>query len=178
MRSRRARFCPLCAAPLALREVGGRQRPRCPECRFVLYENPASAAAGLVLDPRGAVLLVRRAIEPFKGQWAIPAGYQEADEDPTGAVVREVLEETGIEVQVERLVDLIHVPEDARKPANVAVFLCRSLGGAPTPGHDAAEAAWFDLDDLPLELGFDNESRILRRLMAGGDLHDELPPRA
>jgi hypothetical protein len=61
---------------------------------------------------------------------------------------------------------------------NVAVFLCRSLGGVPTPGHDAVEAAWFDLDDLPLELGFDNESRILRRLMAGGDLHDELPPRA
>jgi ADP-ribose pyrophosphatase YjhB (NUDIX family) len=150
---------------------------RCPDCRFVLYENPASASAGLVLDPRGRVLLVRRAIEPFKGAWAIPAGYQEADEDPPAAVVREVREETGIAVRVVRLVDLIHVPDDARKPANVAVFLCRAEGGAPCPGHDAAEAAWFALGELPRELGFDNGPRILGRLMAGGDLHDEVRAR-
>ncbi|MDP6410140.1 MAG: NUDIX domain-containing protein, partial [Planctomycetota bacterium] len=137
MWSRRARFCPLCSSALAIREVGGRPRPRCLECRFVLYENPASASAGLVLDPDGRVLLVRRAIEPFKGLWAIPAGYQEADEDPPAAVVREVREETAIDVRVVRLVDLIHVPDDARKPANVAVYLCRGARGAPPARHHA-----------------------------------------
>ncbi len=80
----------------------GRARVRCSACNFVLYENPAAASAGLVLDEHGRVLLVRRAIEPFRGQWALPAGYQEIDEPPDETAVREVLEESGIQVACSR----------------------------------------------------------------------------
>jgi len=165
-----ARFCPLCGAELAFARIEGRRRRRCPACAFVLYENPASAAAGVVLDAAWRVLLIRRALEPFRGAWALPAGYQEADEEPGDTVVREVREETGLSVAVVRLLDLIHVCEDARKPANVAVFQCRPLDGALRPGHDALEAAWFELGALPADLGFDNGARILRRLLPEGDL--------
>jgi ADP-ribose pyrophosphatase YjhB (NUDIX family) len=159
-----ARHCPLCAAQLALADVEGRTRKRCPECGFVLFLNPASAAAGAVLDDAGRVLLVRRGIEPFKGCWALPAGYQEADEDPAAGLAREIREETGIEVEVTELIDLLFVPDDPRKPANVAVFRCRPTGGELHPGHDALEAAWFPLDALPRPLGFENNERILQRL--------------
>ena len=89
----RAKHCPLCGAALVLAEVGGRERPSCSACSFVLYRNPASAAAGAVLDGGGRVLLVRRGIEPFRGDWALPAGYQEVDETPEQTAVREVHED-------------------------------------------------------------------------------------
>jgi len=159
-----AKHCPICSAELADSEVGGRARRRCARCAFVLYSNPACAAAGVVLNERGEVLLVRRAIEPFRGFWALPAGYQEIDEEPAATVVREVLEEAGVHIEVHGLLDLLFVCDDPRKPANVAVFLCRSLGGEPRPGEEESEAAWFPLDRLPAEIGFDNYPRILGRL--------------
>jgi ADP-ribose pyrophosphatase YjhB (NUDIX family) len=171
-----ARFCLLCGNELVNRDVEGRLRLRCTRCEFVLYRNPASAAAGVVLDEHGRVLLIRRAIEPFKGFWALPAGYQEHDEHPGLTAAREVREETGVEVRIVRLLDLIFVPEDPRKPANVAVFLCRPTGGVLRAANDAAEAAWFDLARLPSELGFQNGPRILERLVPGGDLHALILP--
>ena len=166
MWSRRAKFCLLCATPLERATVEGRSRLACPavDCRFVVYENPASAAAAVVRDAAGRVLLIRRRIEPYRGAWALPAGYQEADESPEDTLIREVGEETGIAIEVDRLFDLIFVPDDHRKPANVAVYLCRPVGGELRAGHDAAEARWFALDDLPDEIGFDNRARILSRL--------------
>lgn len=164
MWQRRAKHCPLCAAPLAPAELDGRRRARCPACEFVLYENPAAASAGLVLDASSRVLLVRRAIEPFRGSWALPAGYQEIDERPEQTAVREVREESGIEVEVLALVDLVFVPEDARRPANVAVFLCRPIGGSLIPGEDVLEAGWFACESLPGDLGFANGPLILEAL--------------
>lgn len=139
-------------------------RRRCRRCAFVLYGNPASAAAGVVFNELGQVLLVRRAIEPFRGFWALPAGYQEIDEEPHVTVAREVLEEAGVEVEVHGLLDLLFVCDDPRKPANVAVFLCHAVGGALSPGREESEAAWFALDGLPSDIGFDNYRRILGRL--------------
>ena len=165
MWQRRAKHCPLCAAALIQGALEGRSRARCSECTFVLYENPAAASAGLVIDAQGRVLLVRRAIEPFRGQWALPAGYQEIDEPPEDAAVREVLEESGIRVEVLSLFDLIFVPEDLRRPANVAIYLCRPVGGELCAGEDALEAAWFALEELPPDLAFDNGPRILARLL-------------
>ena len=159
-----AKHCPLCSAELGVSPVGGRDRLRCPRCAFVLYSNPACAAAGVVFNTRGEVLLVRRAIEPFQGYWALPAGYQEIDEDPAATVVREVLEEAGVEVEGHGLLDLLFVCNDPRKPANVAVFLCKEVGGVLRPGEEESEAAWFPLDELPAEIGFDNYPRILGRL--------------
>jgi 8-oxo-dGTP diphosphatase len=161
---RRAKHCPLCGAHLARGDVEGRERVRCEQCPFVLYENPASAAAGIVLDAQRRVLLIQRAIEPYKGCWALPAGYQEINEAPSATVIREIHEECGIEVEVLELFDLLFVPEDERRPANVAVYLCRQVGGILRPGEDALDARWFDLAELPANLGFDNGRRILDRL--------------
>ncbi len=130
----------------------------------MLYLNPASAAAGVVLNERGEVLLVRRAIEPFRGFWALPAGYQEIDEDPSETIVREVREEAGVEIEVHGLLDLLFVGDDPRRPANVAVFLCLATAGTPRPGLEETEARWFALDELPSRIGFDNYARILERL--------------
>ena len=164
MWQRRAKHCPLCSEPLARAVLEGRERVRCTRCAFVLYENPACAAAGMVLDEQGRILLVRRAIEPFRGHWALPAGYQEIDEQPFETAVREVAEESGIVVEVVELVDLLFVPAHPVKPANLAVYLCRPIGGSLRRGEDTLEAAWFDPSVLPADMGFENGPRILRWL--------------
>jgi ADP-ribose pyrophosphatase YjhB (NUDIX family) len=161
----RAQYCPVCAAPLSEALVDGRPRRRCSACTFVLYQNPASAAAGVILDRDHRVLLVRRAIEPFRGHWALPAGYQEIEEHPTETVRREVEEETGLVVEAYRLIDLIFVPDDPRRPANLAVYLCRVLGGRLSASDDAEAAEWFPLDGLPDPIGFGNRERILDPLL-------------
>jgi len=164
MGSSQANHCPLCGAPLCAARIEGRERPRCTRCRFVLYLNPAGAAAAVVVDGRGRVLLIRRALDPFKGTWTLPAGYQEIDEEPARTAEREAREESGLEIRAEALLDLVFVPDDPRKPANLAVYLCRVVGGSLCPGDDALDAAWFELDHLPSEIGFENRRLVLDRL--------------
>jgi 8-oxo-dGTP diphosphatase len=159
-----AKYCVLCGAELILAQVGGRSRKRCSSCKFVMYLNPASASAGVVLDDSNRVLLIRRALAPFEGSWALPAGYQEVDEDPRQTVVREVFEETGVRAEVVGLLEVLFIPDDPRKPANVTVFRCRQVGGTLAAGDDALEAAWFALDALPENLGFQSNAELLERV--------------
>jgi phosphoribosylformylglycinamidine cyclo-ligase len=178
------RHCPLCGSRLVPERIEGRERARCPSCRFVDYQSPAGAAAGVVLDGAGGVLLIRRALEPHRGDWALPAGYQEADETPQRAAEREVREETGLEVEAGALLELCYVPGSGRRPANLAVYLCRWIGGELEPGDDALEARWFPLHALPANVGFDNTRRILERLCAdareahGTQMENEAAPKA
>ena len=156
-------FCPLCGGACAPARVHDRERRRCERCGFVVYLNPASASAALVL--RGEdVLLVRRAIDPFKGWWGLPAGYQEYDETPEETVVRETREETGLDVEVERLYAVLYTRDDPRKRANLIAYLCRVQGGVLAAGDDAVEAAFFPLRALPEPIAFANNRVLLERL--------------
>jgi phosphoribosylformylglycinamidine cyclo-ligase len=130
----------------------------------VHFENPASAAAGLVVDAQGRVLLVRRRLAPHSGDWALPGGYQDADEEPTATAVREIREETGLSVEPLELFDVVFVPGGERRPANLTVYLCCVLAGTLAAGDDVFDARFFDLGALPERIGFDNRERILARL--------------
>jgi ADP-ribose pyrophosphatase YjhB (NUDIX family) len=160
----KARFCPWCAAALVRADAYGRERLVCTACPFVLFANPVGAAAAIVVDSARRVLLVRRAFEPHAGCWALPAGYQEIDEPPALTAEREVCEETGVEVRTVALLDLVFVPDDPRKPANVALYLAVPVAGRAEGRDDALDADWFALDRLPRDLGFPSTARVLERL--------------
>jgi 8-oxo-dGTP diphosphatase len=129
----------------------------------VLYANPAAASCAVVVRGRD-VCLVRRRIEPYRGHWTLPAGFQEYDESPLDAAVREAREECGLEVEVVRLLDVFYTTDDARKRGNLAVFLARPVGGSLRAGDDALEAGFFGIDELPDPIGFVNNRRILELL--------------
>ncbi len=160
---RKASFCPLCGAPLTERPIEDRPRKWCGACRFVLYENPAAAAATLVLDG-SRVVLTRRATAPYRGTWTLPAGYQEVDETPVETAVRETREETGLEVEAFGLYDLLYTDDDPRKKGILAVYLCRPVGGELRAADDADDARWFELGALPTPIGFVNNRRVLERV--------------
>lgn len=99
-------------------------------------------------DPRGRILLVRRANEPARGLWSLPGGRVEPGESHEAAVVREVLEETGLEASVVREVGTIE--RDAPEGGTYVIrdFVVEVTGGALVPGDDASGAAWFTRAEL------------------------------
>ena len=80
--------------------------------------------------------------------------------------MREVREEAGLEIRPRSVFDLFLVTQPGRRAVTLAVYLCEAVGGEPTPGDDALEAQFFDLEALPEAIAFDNRERILSHLRA------------
>jgi ADP-ribose pyrophosphatase YjhB (NUDIX family) len=147
-RESQVKFCPRCGTPITLQELFGKTRPVCPQCEWIHFEDPKVAAAVLV-EQEGRILLVRRANEPFRGLWTLPAGFVDAGEDPARAAERECLEETSLSVRVERVLDVIAGREHERGADFVILYQAEVLGGTLAPNDDADAADWFALTDLP-----------------------------
>ncbi len=157
-------FCPICATPLELKTQMGEERPTCPACGWVHYEDPKVACAALLLQDH-QVLLVQRTMEPFIGLWSLPAGFVNAYELPESAVVREVREETGLKVKVGQFFMIHSGRENARGADILLVYQVEQVGGVLSAGDDAGDAAWFDLDSLP-PLAFKSTLQILAQAVS------------
>jgi 8-oxo-dGTP diphosphatase len=108
---------------------------------------------GAVIIAEDRVLLVKRAHEPLKGEWSLPGGAVEVGEMLHDAVVREVREETGLDVQVGPVVevlDRVHRTADGRVEYHFVVidYLCTLTGGTLANNSDAADARWVPVDEL------------------------------
>ena len=159
-------FCLPCGSPLAERPLEGRLREVCGRCGWVRYVNPVPAAAAIVrMD--GGVVLVLRALDPRAGDWCLPSGFQESDESPEEACVRETREETGLEVEIESLHGLYFGRDDPRCRVVLAVYATKVVGGRLKAGDDALEARAFDLARLPDDVAFENHRRVLADLRRG-----------
>ncbi|HEY6074394.1 MAG TPA: NUDIX hydrolase [Anaerolineales bacterium] len=141
-------FCPRCGSPLNRESSFGRMRPVCPQCGWIHFEDPKVAAAVLVQQD-GRVLLVRRVNEPFRGRWTLPAGFVDAGEDPAEAAARECREETGLEVRILGVLDVVAGREHPRGADFVIVYSAEVLSGTLQPADDADLAEWFAMDELP-----------------------------
>ncbi|MBA4376445.1 MAG: hypothetical protein C0401_09780 [Anaerolinea sp.] len=153
------KFCPKCASPLTLQLQMSDERPTCPNCGWVHYEDPKVAAGVLVLCGC-EVLLVRRVMEPYIGQWSIPAGFVNACEDPQTAAARECLEETGLTVQLDGLFEVLSGREHPRGADILLIYRGSVQGGELTAADDADQAGWFQLDALP-PLAFETTRKAL-----------------
>ncbi len=157
-----ARFCARCGAELVAFEDHGITRRRCPACGAVAYEN-AKPCAGTLITRGRQVLLVRRAIEPFKDHWDIAGGYLEAWEHPEEGARREAREETGLEVELLHLLP-IRLDRYGDEPWTLNLYyVARVVGGTERPGDDAVETRWFDADDLPEDIAFPNHAPAVLR---------------
>jgi ADP-ribose pyrophosphatase YjhB (NUDIX family) len=155
-------YCPRCAAKLVEVLRFGKPRPTCPRCNWIFFPDPKVAAAVLI-EQAGRVLLVRRAVNPQKGLWTLPAGFIDAGEDPARAAQRECLEETGLNVQVTGLLDVLAGQEHTRG-ANIIIFYwAEIITGELNPGDDVDRAGFFSIHDLP-PLAFTTTKQILSRI--------------
>jgi ADP-ribose pyrophosphatase YjhB (NUDIX family) len=159
-------FCPNCGAPMADRSVFGRIRRACSACGFIFFREP-KLAVGALVERNGQVLLVRRAVDPQRGYWCLPAGYVEFDEGPVAAVIREVREETGLVIHVGELLAAYHVRSDPRGMGVILMYRAFPVGGRLAPDDDASEAKFFAPAELPRELAFASTRRALLRWRCG-----------
>lgn len=114
--------------------------------------RPVVGVGALILDG-DSILLVRRGKEPLRGCWSLPGGAVETGERLADALRREVREETGLEVEVLRLFEVLEriLPDDAGAPRHHYVlldYLCRVTGGALCAGDDAMDVRWIRRADL------------------------------
>jgi ADP-ribose pyrophosphatase YjhB (NUDIX family) len=146
-----------CGAVTQERTVEGHTRPVCTVCGIVIYLDPKLAVAVLI-QREGRVLLGRRGPgtrEP--GKWSFPAGFVERGERVESAAAREAREETGLDVNVDRLIGLY---SSEGETVVLAVYAASAARGEPVAGDDLTELGWFAVDDLP-ELAFPRDRRIL-----------------
>ncbi len=126
------------------------------------YPEAPIVAVGAVVMDRDSVLLIQRGQEPQKGAWTLPGGAVELGETLEQAIRREVLEETGLEVEPVRIVEIldrISRDPDGRIAYHYVLvdFACEVLGGVLCCASDALEARWVAAGNLPDE-GLDEAS--------------------
>ena len=123
---------------------------------------------GVVVWREDSFLLVRRGKEPNRGQWSIPGGAQHLGETIYQAGQREVLEETGLDVHILGLVDVVDgIRRDGQGRVSwhytLVDLVAESLTGEAVAGDDADAVGWFTLDELPgLEL-WQETARVIRQ---------------
>jgi ADP-ribose pyrophosphatase YjhB (NUDIX family) len=123
----------------------------CPDCGFVAYENP-KMVAGSVVSVDGKIMLCRRAIEPRRGYWTLPAGFLELHETPEEGAMREAWEEARARIAINALLAVYSVPRISQ-----VQLIYRATLAEPgfEAGPESLEVALFDWADIPWnELAF------------------------
>lgn len=125
------------------------------------YPRPALTVDAIVISPLKSVLLIKRGREPFKGKWALPGGFIDMDETLEIACRRELEEETGLRVgELNQFRAYDAIDRDPRqRTISVVFYSFTEEDSIPLAGDDAANAQWFQLDQLP-ELAFDHQQII------------------
>jgi ADP-ribose pyrophosphatase YjhB (NUDIX family) len=120
----------------------------------------------VLIERDGALLLVRRKYPPGAGRWCIPAGFIEPGEAPAESAAREVMEETGLAVEITGVFDTWATTEDPRTPVVCIAYTGVVRGGALRPGDDAEEATFFRESEMPLDIAFTTHSAAIARYWA------------
>jgi len=145
-------FCPYCGGHLErFIDHEGKQRLKCRRCRAIIYENPIPASALVIPSPDDPhrILLVKRAVEPCKGEYSLSGGFMEIDETAEECAIREMLEETGFHGRIKNLLGINSQPSPQYKMVLIFGYEMEIIGGKLAPSDDAQDAAFFPLDNHP-----------------------------
>ena len=147
------KFCPVCGSSHF--ETDSAKSNKCRNCGFEYFVNPSSANVAIILNERGELLVERRKREPAKGTLDLPGGFADMSETAEEGVIREVMEETGLEVTHTRY--LFSLPNiyrysDIDIPTLDIFFRCEVKDTTTVKaGDDAAECIWMPLEEIHTE---------------------------
>ena len=163
------KFCPVCGS--ANWTEHNFKSKACGDCGFVYYANPCAATAAFILNSRNELLVARRAKEPAKGTLDLVGGFVDMGETIEEGMRREILEETGLEVDGIRY--LFSTPNQyLYSGMNIhtldADFVVRVADDVkPKAADDAADCLWIPVEDVdPAEFGLTSIRRAVERFLA------------
>lgn len=138
---------PIDRYPFLWQTPDGDNRPRhvCGDCGWIHYVNP-KLVVGAVCAWQGRILLCRRAIEPRRGYWTIPAGYMEERETSEAGAAREAMEEAGAEIAIDALLGVYNIPRISQVQL---IYRASLTNPAVSAGEESLEVGLFDWSDIP-----------------------------
>ena len=143
-----------------LLRAGEPERLVCLSCGFVFYLDPKLAVGTIIADSQNRVVLVKRAIEPGYGKWVFPGGYVDRGEEVEVAAIREAREEVGLEVRIDRLINIYSYA--GRTPV-IIVYAATMTGGCLACDDEGLEARFFGAEEIPWDdLAFRSTQEALR----------------
>ena len=155
-----AHYCFQCGTQLELRLIENREREVCSACGWIYYAQ-LKVSAAILIEQDGKLLLLQRSYEPWKGTWMVPAGYVEADEDPKEAAVREVCEETGLEVELGELFHVYYFDDDPRGKGVAFVYKAEKVSGEININDESTTAKYFHWSEIPSELSKGGHDKMI-----------------
>lgn len=129
----------------AVPEGDTRERLICGECGFIQYDNP-KIVVGAVATWDDRILMCKRAIEPARGAWTIPAGYMELGESPEQGAAREAIEEACATLEIGALIGVYSIPRIGQVQL---IYRATLVDGAFAAGAESLEAALYTWDEIP-----------------------------
>ena len=150
-------YCENCGLILSETYIEGSLRHFCNDCGFIRYQDPKLVAV-VVIEQDSKILMVKRAIQPSIGFWSIPGGYVDRGEVIEKAGEREVAEETGLVVEVSKLIGVF---SESGHPVVVVAYNGVIKGGSLKGGPEVSGLEFFHLNALP-PLAFDRDNYILK----------------
>ena len=142
------KYCPYCSKDLYTKQQGDVMRDYCRNCDRFFYDNPLPVVSCIVNVDR-KVLLIKRKLDPNKGEWCLPMGFAESGESIEAAALRELQEETGIIGKITGLVDVVSGFSKMHGDLIFITFEAEKIGGRLDAGDDAVEAEFFPFDEMP-----------------------------
>jgi 8-oxo-dGTP diphosphatase len=144
------RFCARCGGPLESRQLKATEPERlvCARCGFVHYVDPKIAVGTIISDDGGRIVLVKRAIEPGYGKWVFPGGFIDRGETVEAAALREAREECGLDIRLDRLLNIYSYPGVA---VIIIAFAATMIGGCLGCDDEGLEARLFEPAAIPWE---------------------------
>jgi len=161
------RFCPACGGALEKRllKVSEPERLVCSVCGFIFYLDPKVAVGTIIAAGDEGLVLVRRAIDPGYGLWVFPGGFVDRGEDLASAALREAREECGLDVRLDRLVNIYSYADAA---VIIVVYAATMMSGELCSDDECLEARLFHPDNLPWDdLAFRSTREALRDYLDG-----------
>ena len=151
------KYCSSCASEMVLKPFENTNRFFCTDCDRMEFIDP-KVVTGVLFTINSEVVLVQRNLEPQRGKWTFPAGFVDRGEKVENAAIREVFEETGFIVELDKLVGVYSQEDD---PIILIVFSGHIVGGERTDNSEVQSIQTFPLDKLPV-LAFDRDRKIIQ----------------
>ncbi len=156
-------FCSHCGSfnlEFTIPEGDSFKRYVCENCKTIHYQNP-NMVTGAIPIWDGKVMLARRNINPRKGFWNLPCGFLELHETVEEGAIREVLEETGVDIELQHLHTVYNLPHANQV---YVIFLANMLHDNFKTTTESSEIQLFELDEIPWEeIAFSSNSFALER---------------
>lgn len=154
------KYCPNCNKYLAKVSIGRSERLKCANCGFIFWNNPRSVVSAIIAKGN-KLLLIKRALAPLINYWCLPGGIIDYEETPEEATLREVKEETGLDITIHKLVGVYRIDNDPRGVSIDCIYYGLIPGKQSIQlSEEHSEFQFFSPLQLPAQIAYKHREAI------------------